>query len=85
MVIFKSTQTAQKVGQDLVVCIDDSVARAAGLVAGQKVLIEVVNEGILIRSTAASKESLDQKLARFDPILHGGEIMAVQPLGHELF
>jgi hypothetical protein len=34
-------------------------------------------------SNAGSAESLECKLARFDPALHGGEAMAVSPVGRE--
>lgn len=83
MAIFKSTQTAKKIGSDLVVCIDATIAQAAGLTVGQQIYVEVVGEGILIRSVVASRETLEQKIARFDPVLHGGEAMAVRHLGNE--
>lgn len=39
-------------------------------------------------SDAAGKhdagQSLAEKLARFDPVLHGGEVMMTEPIGGEL-
>lgn len=34
--------------------------------------------------THAQTEALDKKLAAFDPMRHGGEVMAVRPVGREV-
>lgn len=84
MATFKANSIVQTWGKSLAVRIDPTVARAAGLVAGEKIFIEVVGEGVLIRPVARVKETLQEKLARFNPALHGGEVMPVQPVGQEL-
>lgn len=79
MSTLKAETTVRTWGKSLVVRIDPAVAKAASLVAGQMISIEVVGEGILVRPFAGVRETLQEKLARFDPALHGGEAMSVQP------
>jgi antitoxin MazE len=72
-------------GNNLAVRIPVAVARAAHLVSGQTVSVENVEGGILVRPQASKPAlSLAQKLKRFDPQRHGGELMDGAPVGAEL-
>ncbi len=39
---------------------------------------------MLVRSIGEPKLTLEQKLAAFDPVLHGGEVMTTGPVGKEV-
>lgn len=78
-------QTVQSWGNSLAVRLNAKVARAAHIVEGQPVHVEVVDGGVFLRPVIASRETLAQKLARFDPALHGGEVMSGGPVGKERF
>jgi antitoxin MazE len=67
-------QTVQEWGNGLGVRITAPVARAAKLVRGMPVRLEVVDEGVLMRVTGKPRLTLAQKLKAFDPEMHGGEI-----------
>jgi antitoxin MazE len=69
-------------GNNLGVRLPAAVARAAHLHVDQKVRI-TVEEGHVIIAPVESELSLDQRLALFDPAKHGGEMMAVEPVGVE--
>jgi len=45
----------------------------------------VVEGGVFLRTVGKPKLTLAQKLAKFDPVLHGGEIMATGRVGAEVF
>ena len=81
----KFEQTVQEWGNGLAVRITAPVARAAHFVRGQPITVEVVKEGVLLRSAGAPRLSLAQKLAAFDPAVHGGESMAASRVGKEVF
>jgi len=75
-----ATLTLQRWGNSLAVRIPSSVARSAGFKVGQPV--EVSAQHLAVR-VAAAEETLEQKLARFDPERHGGEAMATVRAGKE--
>lgn len=82
----KVDQTVRAWGNGLGVRITASVAQAAKLVRGQPVTVEVVDGGVLVRPAADKpKRTLAQKLAAFDPAVHGGEVMADARVGAERF
>lgn len=81
----KVEQTVQEWGNGLGVRITASVAKAAHIVRGQPVTVEVVKEGILVRPAGKPKLTLAQKLKAFDPKVHGGEVMADGRVGAERF
>jgi antitoxin MazE len=60
-------------------------AEAAGLAAGVPITVEAVRGGVMIRRADHLKDSLAERLAHFDPALHGGEAMAFAPYGREIF
>lgn len=82
----KFTCTAEALQGDaraLMVRIPPKVARLAGLHAGQPIRVEVVSGGVLIRTNLQPSPRLAQMLEAFDPLLHGGEFMAVGLQGKE--
>ena len=78
-------QVIQEWGNGLAVRITAPVAKAAKLTRGQPVTIEVVEQGVLIRSTGKPRLTLAQKLKAFDPKSHGGEAMISGRVGREVF
>lgn len=78
-------QIVQTWGNGLAVRITAPIAKAARLVRGQPVVVELVEGGIFLRPQGAPRLTLEQKLALFDPEIHGGEIMATGRVGAEVF
>lgn len=78
-------QTVQEWGNGLGVRITAPVAKAARLVRGTPIKVEVVEGGFFVRVSGKPKLSLAQKLKAFDPAMHGGEVMAWAPVGVEAF
>jgi antitoxin MazE len=81
----KAAQTIQEWGNGLAVRLTAPIARAAHLVQGTSVVIEVVDEGVLLRVMGKPKRSLAQKLKAFDPARHGGEVAICGRVGAERF
>ena len=73
----------KKWGNSLGVRLPAAVARAAHLYVDQRVRISVEDSTIVIRPVEDAELTLDQRLARFDPARHRGEIMEGQPVGAE--
>jgi antitoxin MazE len=76
--------TVQQWGNSLAVRIPASIARSARIRAGQPVEITVAEDGIHVRPKGAPKTTLAQKLASFDPRIHGGESMTSVAVGREV-
>lgn len=70
-------------GNNLGVRLPVAVARAARLHADQRVRISVEDGRVVITPVADVPLSIEQRLAQFDPLRHGGEAMASEPLGAE--
>lgn len=70
-------------GNNLGVRLPAAVARAAHLRADQRVRVSVEDGQIVIRPADESALTLEQRLAQYDPERHGGEAMAVAPVGAE--
>lgn len=81
----KAEQTIQEWGNGLAVRLTAPVARAARLVRGMPIVVEVVEGGVFLRVHGEPKLSLAQKLKAFDPTQHGGEAMAAGRVGAESF
>ena len=81
----KVEQTIQEWGDGLAVRLPANIARAACLVQGTPVIVEVVGEGVLLRVKAKPTLTLAQKLNAFDRATHGGEAAATGRVGAELF
>lgn len=81
----KAEQTIQEWGNGLAVRLTAPIARAASLVQGTSVVVEVVDEGVLLRVIGKPKLTLAQKLKAFDPAIHRGEVAVSGRVGAEVF
>ena len=79
-----ATLTVQQWGNSLAVRIPAAVARSARFRVGQPVELSVQDSSVLVRPIGKPKMTLTQKLAAFDPSLHGAEAMATTPVGAEV-
>lgn len=70
-------------GNNLGVRLPQAVARAARLHADQKVRVSVEEGRIVIEPVTTVDPSLEDRLLRFDPRRHGGEVMGVTAVGAE--
>ena len=70
-------------GNSLGVRLPAAVARDAHLRVDQRVRISVEGGQVVITPVTDAPLTLEQRLARFDPVRHGGEVMASKPLGTE--
>ncbi|MGH8539680.1 MAG: AbrB/MazE/SpoVT family DNA-binding domain-containing protein [Stenotrophobium sp.] len=77
--------TIQQWGNSLAVRIPASVARSARFTLGQPVEVSAQDNGVTVIPVGAPKLSLAQKLVLFDPVKHGGEVMASGRVGTEIF
>jgi antitoxin MazE len=72
-------------GNNLGVRLPAAVARAAHLRANQRVRITVEDGRVIITPQLDQPATLAERLALFDPAVHGGEVMATRPLGREVW
>ncbi len=79
-----ATQIIQKWGNSLAVRIPSTVAKSAHLVVGQTVTVSLDGDAVVVSPTGTPRLTLAQKLAQFDPSVHGGEAMATDPIGTEV-
>ncbi len=70
-------------GNSLGIRLPASVAREAHLRVDQRVRISVEGGQVVITPVIDAPLTLEQRVARFDPARHGGEIMASQAIGAE--
>lgn len=70
-------------GNSLGVRLPAAVAREAHLHADQRVRVAVDGERVIITPVADEPLTLEQRLARFDPARHGGEVMGGAAVGAE--
>lgn len=70
-------------GNNLGVRLPAAVAREAHLRVDQRVRVSVEGGQVIITPVTDVSLSLEQRLARFDPARHGGEVMASQAVGAE--
>lgn len=73
----------KKWGNNLGVRLPANVARAAHLHVNQRVKVSVESGTVVITPIDEVVLTLEQRLALFDPAKHGGEEMAVEPVGAE--
>jgi antitoxin MazE len=71
-----AAQTVQAWGNGLGVRLTAKIAKAAHLAKGQRVIVEVVESGGLLRLAGKPRLTLEQKLKLFDLARHGGEVVA---------
>ena len=74
----------KKWGNNLGVRLPAAVARAAHLYVDQRVQISVKDRTVVIQPVEETEPTLDERLAHFDPIRHGGEAMQAKAVGAEL-
>ncbi|MBI5438025.1 MAG: AbrB/MazE/SpoVT family DNA-binding domain-containing protein [Nitrosomonadales bacterium] len=60
-------------GNNLVVRLPAAVVRETHLHVGQQVHVSVVGDQVIITPIIGSQLTLEQRLAAFDPMRHGGE------------
>lgn len=70
-------------GNNLGVRLPAAVAREAHLHADQRVRVAVEQGRVVITPLQDVPLTLAQRLARFDPLRHGGEVMAAEAVGAE--
>lgn len=70
-------------GNNLGVRLPQAVAKAAQLQVDQQVRISVDKGRVILEPLPPSGMSLEDRLARFDPARHGGEVMASVAVGAE--
>ena len=70
-------------GNNLGVRIPAAVARVAKLHANQRVKLTVEGGRVVITPHNDKPMSLADRLALFDPAVHGGEVMQTEPRGVE--
>lgn len=70
-------------GNNLGVRLPASVARAAHLHVDQRVRVAVESGRVVITPLEVVQLTLAQRLARFDPARHSGEVMATEAVGAE--
>ncbi|MGN6808182.1 MAG: AbrB/MazE/SpoVT family DNA-binding domain-containing protein [Trinickia sp.] len=80
-----ATLTIQKWGNSLAVRVPAAVARAAHLEVDQEVEVSADEIGVTVRPVGPRKLTLEEKLAKFDPVKHGGEAMTTDRIGAEVF
>ena len=68
-------------GNNLGVRLPAAIAREADLHADQRVRVTVEDGRVVIEPIRDEPLTLDQRLARFDPLRHGGEAMASEAVG----
>ncbi len=70
-------------GNNLGVRLPVTVARAAHLHVDQRVRVAVEDGRVIITPVDDAALTLEERLARFDPARHGGEALAIEPVGAE--
>jgi len=76
----------KKWGNSLGVRLPAAIARAARLHIDQRVHMSVEEDGAIVIRPEKEEEAgltLDERLARFDPVRHGGETMQTRAVGAE--
>lgn len=79
----EATLDIKQWGNNLGVRLPAAVARAAHLHVDQRVRVSVENDRVVITPVIDAPLSLEQRLACFDPVRHGGETMVSQAIGAE--
>jgi len=80
-----ATLTLQQWGNSLAVRIPAAVARSARLKVGQPVEVSAQDSNVLVKALGEVRLTLAQKLAAYDPDLHGKEVMVTTQVGTEVF
>jgi len=78
-----ATLDIKRWGNNLGVRLPAAVAREANIHADQRVQVSVEDGRVVITPVVAAPLTLEQRLARFDPARHGGEVMTSEAVGAE--
>jgi len=78
-------QTIKEWGNGLGMRITAGLARAARIQSGTPVVVEVVDEGLLVRVVGKPRRTLEERLAAYDPHKHGGQFVGDGLVGVERF
>jgi len=70
-------------GNNLGVRLPAAIAKAARLVINQRVRLSVTGRQVVITPVESDPLTLAERLTRFDPARHGGEVMAAPHEGAE--
>ena len=70
-------------GNNLGVRLPQNVAREARLKADQQVRIRVEDGRVIIEPVEEAPLTLEERLQRYDPLRHGGEVMVSPNVGAE--
>ena len=70
-------------GNNLGVRLPQAIAREAHLHVDQQVRVRVEDGHVVIEPVVATSLSLEDRLKQFDPVRHGGEMMAAPFVGAE--
>ena len=73
----------KKWGNNLGVRLPAAVARAANLRVDQRVRVSVEGHHVVITPLGEPPLTLEQRVALFDPVRHGGEVMPAPRVGAE--
>jgi antitoxin MazE len=76
--------TVRQWGNSLGVRIPAAIAKAAGIELDQPVRVMADDGKVIIQPIGERKLSLAEKLDRFDPARHGGEVMVTGRVGAEI-
>jgi len=79
----KAILSIKRWGNSLGVRLPVAVLSEAHLHLDQRVCIEVTDGHVVITPVTDSSMSLEQRLERFDPARHGGEVMVTKNIGAE--
>lgn len=71
-----TVQTLRYWGNNLGVRLPAAIAKAARLSVDRQVRVVVEDGRVVIEPLDAPRATLAERLARFDPALHGGELLA---------
>jgi antitoxin MazE len=80
----QTTLSIKPWGNNLGVRIPSALAKAVRLRANQSVHISASNGVLIITPQDDAPLSLAQRLAAYDPAIHGGEVMHSAPVGAEI-
>ena len=81
--MMEALQNLKQWGNSLGVRLPAAIAREAHLRVDQRVSIAVEGGHLVITPVVDAPLTLQQRLARFDPARHGGEVMSSKAIGAE--
>lgn len=80
---FQTKGVVRAWGNGLAVRLTKAVVATSGMTADSPVKV-IARPGRIIIESQNAKLSLDEMLKKFDPLRHGGEVMAYKPVGVEV-